>query len=140
MTESAGTSGARQTVLLVVVGLVLATLAVSVYIRSSRAPRSTAGFEPPVPLEFMADLQTAADALRAHWRQTGTLEGSELIDRWGRPYMVRRVPASDTRVEIRTFGKDGLPEGTGHDYDLWIEIELQGVSKKNPPEPVGGVR
>lgn len=116
-------------VLVVVIG----TLALTFVVQSRRADRIPSALPTLVPPEFMVDLQIAADNLRAHWHQTGTIEGSGLLDRWRRPYIVRRVPASETLVQIVTLGQDGMPHGTGYDHDLWIEVELA----SRPAERVG---
>ena len=66
-------------------------------------------------------LPTGAEGLDVLSRDPASeyfLEPAQLIDPWGRPFLLV-VPGPDGRAfEVKTYGADGAPGGTGEDRDL----------------------
>ncbi|AZO32539.1 type II secretion system major pseudopilin GspG [Mesorhizobium sp. M1B.F.Ca.ET.045.04.1.1] len=52
-----------------------------------------------------------------HWNGPYLKTTSGLNDPWGKPY-IYELKADASSVVIRTFGRDGKPDGTGEDQDV----------------------
>lgn len=70
----------------------------------------------PTTEEGLSALVTAP-AGEARWNGPYLKGTTGLKDPWGKPYSYE-VKADASGVVIRTFGKDGKPDGTGEDQDV----------------------
>ena len=42
------------------------------------------------------------------------------LDPWGRPYLYRRPGQAGSEYDLLTFGRDGVPGGSGEDADIIV--------------------
>lgn len=135
-----GSEGFTLVELLVVLAIIalIATLAAPQVLRYLGSARTSAA---------KAQIRNIESALELHYIDTGRYPSEEeglsalvkapaaagswngpylkgaggLLDPWGRAY-VYAVKPDGSAVEIRTFGKDGKPDGTGEDQDVGNDI------------------
>lgn len=68
----------------------------------------------PTGEEGLAALTTAPSSA-TRWNGPYLKNATALVDPWGRPYLYEPV---DQSLVIRSYGRDGKPDGTGEDRDL----------------------